>query len=155
MIERLTMWWRERSQREQALPGVMILLFGVVVGWLGVIRPLDDGLAQARADNEAAIARLERVRGDAAALETAGTRATETAQALVSRFASEAGFTTTRLDPGADGRVLTGLVSAKPLALSRWLETLDAQGVFVEQISIRPNSDATLSVDATFRARSK
>ena len=61
----------------------------------------------------------------------------------------------TRIDPGADGRVLFALASAKPIALNRWLEALDAQGIFVEQISIRPNSDATLAVDATLRARTK
>ena len=133
----------------------MMAFLIIVIGWLGVLRPLDTGLAQARAEQELAIIRLERVRSDALALEAGGTAATDSAQALVSRLADQAGFSPTRLDPGAEGRVLTGLASAKPVALTRWLEALDAQGVFVEQISIRPNSDATLAVDATFRARAK
>lgn len=155
MIERLIGWYSGRSPREQRLLGIMMALLVIVIGWLGVLRPLDTGLAQARADQELAIIRLERVRSDALALEAGGTAATDTAQALVSRLADQAGFSPTRLDPGAEGRVLTGLASAKPVALTRWLEALDAQGVFVEQISIRPNSDATLAVDATFRARAK
>lgn len=155
MIERLKGWYSGRSPREQRLLGIMMALLVIVIGWLGVLRPLDTGLAQARADQELAIIRLERVRSDALALETGRTAATDTAQALVSRLADQAGFSPTRLDPGAEGRVLTGLASAKPVALTRWLEALDAQGVFVEQISIRPNSDATLAVDATFRARAK
>ena len=155
MIARLKGWYSGRSPREQRLLGIMMALLVIVIGWLGVLRPLDTGLAQARADQELAIIRLERVRSDALALEAGGTAATDTAQALVSRLADQAGFSPTRLDPGAEGRVLTGLASAKPVALTRWLEALDAQGVFVEQISIRPNSDATLAVDATFRARAK
>lgn len=155
MIERLKGWYGGRSPREKRLLGIMMAFLIIVIGWLGVLRPLDTGLAQARADQELAIIRLERVRSDALALEAGGTAATDSAQALVSRLADQAGFSPTRLDPGAEGRVLTGLASAKPVALTRWLEALDAQGVFVEQISIRPNSDATLAVDATFRARAK
>ena len=34
MIERMTGWWRERSQREQMLLGTMIALFVAVFGWL-------------------------------------------------------------------------------------------------------------------------
>lgn len=155
MIARLKGWYSGRSPREQRLLGIMMAFLIIVIGWLGVLRPLDTGLAQARAEQELAIIRLERVRSDALALEAGGTAATDSAQALVSRLADQAGFSPTRLDPGAEGRVLTGLASAKPVALTRWLEALDAQGVFVEQISIRPNSDATLAVDATFRARAK
>lgn len=155
MMERMTDWWRSRSQREQILLGTMIALFIVVFGWLAVLRPLDAGLARAREDNAAALARLERVRGDALALKSGKIFATDTAQAIVSRSANEAGFTPTRLDPQAEGRVIVGLASAKPVALTKWLQALDAQGVFVEQIGLRPNSDATLAVDATLRARAK
>ncbi len=155
MIERMTGWWRERSQREQMLLGTMIALFVAVFGWLAVLRPLNAGLTQARENNAAALARLERVRSDALALKEGRAYATDTAQAIVGRTASEAGFSPTRLDPQAGGRVIVGFASSKPVALFKWLQTLDAQGVFVEQIGLRPNSDATLAVDATFKARAK
>jgi general secretion pathway protein M len=155
MMERSVTWWNERSQRERILIGIMTTLFAVVVGWIAVLRPLDNGLAKARADNALAIVRLERVRSDAQSFKAGKPFAADTAQALVNRMASEAGFTPTRMDPGTDGRVVIGLASAKPVALTKWLQALDAQGVFVEQISLRPNSDATLAVDATLRARAK
>lgn len=155
MMERMTGWWRGRSQREQILLGMMIALFAAVFVWLGILRPLGKGLAQARAENATALARLERVRTDAAALKSERPFAADSAQAIVSRSANEAGFAPTRLDPQTEGRVIVGLASAKPVALTRWLQALDAQGVFVEQISLRPNSDATLAVDATLRARTK
>ena len=155
MIEQLKSWYRDRSTREQRLLGIMMTLLFAVIGWIAILRPINAGLEQANANNELAVARLERVRGDALALEAGGPVATESPQSLVSRLAGEAGFSPTRIDPGSDGRVLIGLASAKPIALTRWLEALDAQGVFVEQISIRPNSDATLAIDATLRARTK
>ena len=51
--------------------------------------------------------------------------------------------------------VVTGQLEPLPITRLHWLEVLNAQGIFVEQISIRPNSDATLAVDATLRARTK
>jgi len=155
MIDRMTEWWRGRSQREQILLGIMIVLLVAVFGWLAILRPIDAGLARARDENALAMARLERVRSDATALKSQKAFAADTAQAIVSRSANEAGFTPTRLDPQAGGRVIVGLASAKPVALVKWLHALDAQGVFVERIGLRPNSDATVAVDATFRARTK
>lgn len=155
MIERVQGWYRHRSSREQILIGIMMTLLALVLGWLAILRPLQAGLAQARANNEMAVLRLERARGDALALQSGGTVPGDAAQTLVKRLAEQAGFSPTRLDVQAEGRVLTSLASAKPVALTRWLEALDTQGVFVEQISIRPNSDATVAVDATLRARAK
>ena len=155
MIENLMRWYRDRSAREQMMLCVMMALLVAVIGWIGILRPVNAGLELSKANHELAIARLERVRGDALALESRGAVVSEPAQAVITRLATDAGFSPTRIDPGADGRVLFALASAKPIALNRWLEALDAQGIFVEQISIRPNSDATLAVDATLRARTK
>lgn len=155
MMGQLTDWWRGRSQREQILLGIMMGLFLAVFGWLAILRPIEAGLATARSDNALAVERLERVRRDASVLKTKMAYASDTAQAIASRSADEAGFSPTRLDPQSGSRVIIGLSTAKPVALFRWLRTLDAQGVFVEQISLRPNSDTTLAVDATLRARVK
>lgn len=155
MTEKFTLWWRERSERERVMLAVMAVLAALVFGWLLIVRPLDAALAGARAGQDAAIARLERVRADAAALEEARAPIDGSPHALIARSASAAGFVPTRLDPGADGTVMLGLSSAKAVALSKWLKTLEAEGVHIEQITIRPNSDATLSVDATLKARAE
>lgn len=155
MMGQLTDWWRGRSQREQILLGIMIALFLIVFGWLAILRPIEAGLATAKKDNALAVERLERVRRDASALKSKMVYAADTAQAIVSRSANEAGFSPTRLDPQPGNRVIIALSSAKPIALIKWLKALDAQGVLVEQISLRPNSDTTLAVDATLRARVK
>lgn len=153
MTEKFTHWWRERSEREQVMLAVMAMLAALVFGWLLVVRPLDAALANARAEQDAAITRLERVKTAAAALDEAGTPIDGSPHALIARSAAAAGFVPTRLDPGANGAVMLGLSSAKAVALSKWLKSLEAEGVHVEQITIRPNSDSTLSVDATLKAR--
>ena len=155
MMERWTSWWQGRSQREQVLVSIMVALFLAVFCWLAILQPIEKGLATARQDNGLAMERLERVRRDASALKAKMVFATDAAQAIVSRSANEAGFTPTRLDPQSGNRVIIALPAAKPVGLIRWLKSLDAQGVFVEQISLRPNSDMTLAVDATLRARVK
>lgn len=155
MTEKFTLWWRERSEREQVMLAVMAMLAALVFGWLLVVRPLDVALANARAEQDAAITRLERVKTAAAALDEAGRPIDGSPHALIARSAAAAGFVPTRLDPGANGAVMLGLSSAKAVALSKWLKSLEAEGVHVEQITIRPNSDATLSVDATLKARAE
>ena len=155
MMEKINAWWLDRSEREKILLGVMGALAALVLGWLLLVRPLGTALADARTRQDAAIARLERVRADAEALDEGGAALNESAHAFINRSAADAGFVPTRLDPGANGSVMLGLSSAKAVALSKWLQTLETQGVHVEQITIRPNSDATLSVDATLKARPK
>lgn len=149
------LWWRERSEREQVMLAIMAALAALVFGWLLIVRPLDMALSNARADQDAAIARLERVRAAAAMLDDTPDAPTESAHALIARSAAAAGFVPTRLDPGANGAVMLGLSSAKAVALSKWLKSLEMQGVHVEQITVRPNSDSTLSVDATLKARAE
>jgi general secretion pathway protein M len=153
MIEATVQWWQARSQREHILLGVMFALLVPVLIWLLIVRPLDAALKTARSDHWAASERLAQVRADAEAIKVPSTAASEGAQSIVTRLSSGAGLVPSRLDQGADGRVMLGLSSAKPVALRAWLKALDTEGVFVETITIRPNSDATVSVDAVLRAR--
>jgi general secretion pathway protein M len=153
MIETALQWWQARSQREHIMLAIMLALLVPVLIWVLVIRPLDTALETARSDHWAASQRLVQVRADAEAIKAPSTAAFDGAQSIVTRLSSGAGLVPSRLDPGADGRVMVGLSSAKPVALRTWLKALDTEGVFVETITIRPNSDATVSVDAVLRAR--
>lgn len=153
MKARLLDWWSARSERERILLVIMMALLVPVLTWLLVLRPLDAGLEKARADNWAATERLLQVRADAAAMALPAKPPAEGVSVLVNRIAEGAGFVPTRMDSGADGRVMLGLSSAKPTALRAFLRGLDREGVLVETITIRANSDATVSVDAVLRAR--
>ena len=149
----IVQWWAGRSQRERVLLLVMLALALPILAWLLVLRPIDNALETARADHWAATTRLIQVRSDAGLLKSAAVSANETAQAIAARSASAAGFVPSRLDPTPDGKAMLSLPSAKPAALARWLEALDREGIIVETISMRPNSDATVAVEAVLRAR--
>jgi general secretion pathway protein M len=153
MIEQARLWWTSRSRREQRLIGIMACLLVPVLMWLLVIRPLDAALALARADQAAAAERLLEVRGGAEAMRRPRASANEPTQAVIMKLTGQAGLVPTRLDGGQNGRVMLAIASAKPVALRGLLDNLDRQGVFVETIMLRPNSDATIAVDAVLRAR--
>jgi general secretion pathway protein M len=146
-------WWAGRSARERILLGLMIALLVPVFVWLLLIRPLDAALEGARTDNWAASERLLQVRADAEAMALSARTPGEPTREIVNRLAAVAGFVPSRVDPAAEGRVMLGLASAKPVALRAFVRALDREGVFVETMTIRANSDATVSVDAVLRAR--
>lgn len=153
MTENLTQWWAGRSQRERVLLLVMLALALPILAWLLILRPIEAALETARTDHWAATARLIQVRSDAGLLKSTATVANETAQAIAARSASAAGFVPSRLDPTPDGKAMLSLPSAKPAALAKWLTALDREGVFVETITVRPNSDSTVAVEAVLRPR--
>ncbi len=153
MTETFVQWWAGRSQRERALLLVMLALALPILAWLLILRPIDLALDTARANHWAATTRLIQVRSDAGLLESTASVANETAQAIAARSASAAGFVPSRLDPTPDGKAMLTLPSAKPAALARWLQALDREGVFVETMTVRPNSDSTVAVEAVLRPR--
>lgn len=153
MIDRMILWWNERSRREQLLLLVMLVLLLPVLVWLAILRPLDAAIEDARMRHWAAGERLMQVRSDAVAAATPARTPSEPAQLIVARAVELAGITPTRLDPGAEGRVMFSLATVKPAALRALLASLEQRGVIVETITIRANSDATVSADAVFRPR--
>ena len=157
MIEAARLWWAERAPREQVLLAVMVACFVTVFLWLGVTRPLFTCVAQAKLRHEIAVRDAATVQIKARALKVA--LATPPVlldgplQGVVTQSASEAGFTLARADPSGTDAVSVTLVSAKSPAFFAWLNKLNAQGIFAEQVSIRTNSDATIAADAVLKAQ--
>jgi general secretion pathway protein M len=157
MIDRLRIYWAERSEREQRLLGIMFALLAVVVLWFGIIVPLK----YARADARERLDRATSVSGQvlfAAELlrrdmQTAPVPLGTTLAVAVGTAATEAGFTPSRLDSQGDNGVMISISSAKSAALFAWLDTLASRGIFVDQITVRPNGDTTVSCDATLKHR--
>lgn len=157
MIARLQMLWAERSPRERQLLLVMFALLAIVVLVFGVLRPLN-------AAKSAAFERLERVSleagqiaAEAETLRRAGKDApppiATTLVLAVSQSAGSAGFNLATLDPQGDDRVSFTITNAKSPALFAWIRALSQQGIFVEQMTLRTNIDATLAAEATVRLR--
>lgn len=148
MTARFLSWWRDRSVREQRMLLVMGALLAVTILWLGIYRPLQNGLSNARERHQAAVVRLGEVRAQAQALR--GGRATAPAgplAELVTRSAAEAGFANATVAPQGDRRASVSIPSARPGPMMGWVAGLEAQGVVVERFSARANADPTLTVD--------
>jgi hypothetical protein len=65
------------------------------------------------------------------------------------------GFTLSRLDAQGADRVNISIPQVRSLALFIWLGTLEKQGIIVDRLTIRTNSDTTLSVEGVARVRGR
>ena len=152
-------WWGLRTLREQRLLLVMFALLAVTIVWLGIIRPVGDGLSGARARHGRAVVTLARVKSSAEALQAIERGAppwlSAPLAAIVDQSASAAGFTPTAISPQDSGRVAVSIASVRPIAFFSWIATLESQGVIVERLGARANSDPTLNVDMTLRTRAR
>jgi general secretion pathway protein M len=151
-------WWRTRSLREQRLLLVMFGLLFIVIAWLLVIRPLGDALSQARERHGRAVLAVAEARARAQAISgletTAPARPNVPLDMLISRSATEAVFPVTGIEREGAGRATMTIQSVRPQAFFGWVNQMETRsGLIVERLSATTNSDQTLAVTITFRAR--
>ena len=143
-------WWRGRSVREQRLLLVMFALLAVTVLWLGIYRPMQAALSNARARHQEAVIRLGEVRAAAAALKSGpAVGLPGPLVSVVTQAATDAGFANAVVTPQGDRRVSVSIPSARPAPFFAWIASLEARGIVVERLSARANSDPTLAIDAS------
>jgi general secretion pathway protein M len=150
--------WAERTPRERVLLGVMLALVAALLLWLLVLRPFGDMLSAARERHGQAVAQLARAREQAAlirSLERQGGGATIRGpiEIELGRAAAAAGFQLGGLQAAGEGRVAVAIPAARPQALFGWLAQLERSGFLVERFEASANSDRSLAVQATLRAR--
>ena len=141
MMARIKDYWAGLSQRERVLLGVMAALLAVVILWLGVMRPVDNGLRDAHMLASDALDRNAAIRAKVKQLDQlprAVAAPTGDLAQIVGQSAGEAGFTLERAQPQGTGRVDIAIASAKPTALFDWIAGLEGQGIVVETLSVRP-----------------
>ena len=160
MIAQVETWWQGRSARERNLLAVLAALLVLMIGWFGIIAPLDRSLASARLRLDTAVLTRGRVLSAAEAMRQARRRASGPAAAagltdIVAQSATAAGLVTSRLDMQGEDRVAVALATARSQAFFIWLRALDAEGVIVDHLTVRTNSDATLAVDGVLRRRGR
>jgi len=150
------LWWQARTPRERGLLLVMVVLAALVLGWLLVVRPLADALDAAKARHGAAVVALAEARARTeAGRGPAGAAPALPVDALVARTASEAGFAAARIAAQGPARATIAIDAARPQALFGWLDRLAQDGVTVERLRAQANSDRTLNVEASLRARGR
>lgn len=136
--------WDGRSLRERQMLAVMGALVLGVVGWLGVVRPLDGWTGDQARARVAAERQLTQV---ATAVAQRGAPPAETVdlQALVASTAPAAGVQPT-LGMSEGGRLGFRLDRVTTAQVFGWLAALEAGGARIEELGVVENSDATLGV---------
>lgn len=152
------LWWRTRTLREQRLLLAMAGLAAVVLAWLLVIRPLGDALSEARERHGAAVVALAEARAAAELIAVIEAREPVDLGApvdmIVSQAAAAAGFPLSRIDREGGAQATVAMEAVRPQAFFAWVAQLEAErGLAVERLTARTNSDQTLAVEVTFRAR--
>jgi general secretion pathway protein M len=158
MISRVTIWYVDRSVREQRLILVMAAAFLLVFTWLLIVRPLGDALADARARHAAAVIERAEARAQAEALGTLGRAGgprplIEPVETMIARSAGQAGFQLSRIQAQPGGGVSIGIEAARPQALFGWISSLERQGIVVATLTAGANADRTVAVQASFRGK--
>jgi len=157
MTAELKRWWQDRTPRERALLSAMFVSLALILGWLLLVRPLTNGLAEARARHDVAVVRLAEIRAQAAAIRRLESRrpsvVAEPLDGLVSRSANEAGFQPSTVAMEAQDRVAFAISAVRPQALFAWLGRMEARGLVVHRFTATANPDSTIGVQATLRVR--
>ena len=157
MTERITLWWRERTQREQRLLLVMFALVAAILGWLLVVQPLSHALEDARIRHGEAVVAAAEARAEADLRRRSASRPRQAAQlpidGLISRTAGEAGFTGARIAAQGPARASVAIDAARPQAYFAWIARLEQSGLVVETLRASANPDRTLSAEAVLAAR--
>lgn len=158
MVEGIRNWWGNHSAAERRLMAGLGIVILLVIVWLGIWRPIEEGLAAGWARQGAALDRFQSVEAKVAALKSlptgAGQGVRTPIEQLVSQSAAEAGFTLDRVGSQGAGRMSISIAAAKMSVLLGWLSQLEAQGVTVQTISIVPGvTDGTVSVQAVLQER--
>lgn len=153
----LRAWFVALSTREKQLIGVAAALLVLTILWFGIIRPIGDALAGARAHHASAVVRLAAAEGSMAAIKpllgSGAPALSGTLEQTIRDRASQAGFALTSVSAQGSDSVAIGLASARPTALFNWIADLERDGFLVDRLSTTDNGDQTLSVALTLKTR--
>lgn len=150
----LRAWWIGRSLREKRLILVMLALIAIVIVWLGILRPVTDGLADAKAAHLAAVDRAASVEAGVALLQASEAPAVASEGSLdqlIAQRAAEAGFTLDSNTPAGADSVSIAIGTARAPALLAWLGSLEQSGLVVDAVTVQPGPNRTVSARATLR----
>ncbi len=155
MIASLRIWWSDHSASERGLMAVLGLAILIIFLWLGIWRPVTDGLEASETRLGAALDRYGSVRAKVEALKRLPARplrATLPVEQVVTQTATEAGFILDRVGAQGPGRMAVSIGSARTSALLSWISRLEEAGVGVRSINIVPGqAPGTVAVQAVFQ----
>ena len=159
MRDGFKLWWRTRTLREQRLLLALAGIAAIVLAWLLVVRPLGDALSEAGERHGDAVVALAEAKAQAALItgmeQDEPVRLTSSVDMVVSQSAAESGFAISRIEREGPGQATIVMDTVRPQAFFGWIGQMEAdRGLVVDRLTATTNSDRTLSVQVTFRARS-
>lgn len=158
MTDRLLLWFRGRTRREQYLVLGAGALAVLVLAYLLIV-PLRDALESAKSRHADAVIALgeTQARVDAVKAAHAGRAAALEAplESVIRARANDAGFALGSVVPQGSDRVQIAIASARPGALIGWIADLEAAGILVDRLATTDNGDRTVSAQMTFQVQGK
>lgn len=142
-------WFMSRTQREQRLVLLMLVIALLVLAWL-VVRPLNAAYDTALDDHLAAIDRHGRVLALAEAAKAEPSRYVEANKAdlqlVVTQAATQAGIALQGANPSGANAVDVAVTGGRATALGQWLAQFEAQGIAIQQMSMTPLPDGNVNM---------
>ncbi|MEH6756002.1 MAG: type II secretion system protein GspM [Parasphingorhabdus sp.] len=159
MIDMIKDWFLALSQREKILISVMGVLIALLVGYFAIIAPFIGAFDAAEKRYGQALDSQARIEAKVDALKAPKDKTVKLMAGpldiFISQNAGEAGFAVGRLDPQSNGSVRLAIDSAKPMALFGWLATLERRGISVEELSVNPGANETVTATMILRSANK
>ena len=154
MIVRAVSWYGGLTVRERALVTFAAALAAIVVLVFGIALPLGRAHDAAHERHRAAVEASSRLLTQIAALEAPAPVQSALAGPLaqvVAGSADNAGFVLQSNQPRGNDATLVVVPTARPAAALGWLESLAAQGIALESLTMTPAPDGSVAINATLR----
>lgn len=154
-MRQVSTWYIGLTRRERVLVSIGGALAAVILLVYGIVLPVGNALDAAATRHREATERAGRITAGSAALKRAPAARTAALAGPVEQIAGasaqEAGFVVQSNERrGSDMAVLV-IPTARPSAALAWLDALGGQGLAVEQITLTPAPDGTVSINVTVR----
>ncbi len=150
-------WYVARTQREQRLILLMLAIALPVLVWLLVVLPLNRAYDDAVQDHLAALDRHGRVLALSDAAKSLPANPVKASKAdlqlIVTQAAGQAGIALQGTTPNGSNAIDVSVAGSRATVLAQWLAQFEAQGISVQQMTMTPQPDGTVSMSARLARR--
>lgn len=154
MIARVTTWFGGMTRRERTLVGSAGIITALVVLVYGIILPVGSAFDAAARRHAESAARSARLMAQVKLLESPAPAAARLAGPIdqaVAASAQEAGFVLQSNQSRGNDATAIIVPTARPTAALGWLDALTGKGIAIDNLTITPAADGSVSINATLR----
>lgn len=155
MTASIKRWFAALSLREKRLVLAAVALAIITLFWFGLVRPVSDGLADARIRHSTAVQRLAEIESQIESVKimqrTRPAPISAPLETVVRERAAEAGFALATVSPQPNNGLQIAIAAARPAAFFAWVADLEASGILVESLSTSDNADQTISATVVLK----